>query len=56
MKLKLLPKIRSRGAMVPEVDPMFRRNLKGHTHKEDPQLEVQEVFVSSQAMITNHYI
>lgn len=40
--------------MVPEVDLIFHRSLKGHTHKEDPQLEVQEVFLSSQAMITNH--
>lgn len=36
--------------MVQEADLMFHRSLKGQTHKEDPQLEVQEVFLSSQAI------
>lgn len=54
MELRLLPEIRSRGAMVLEVDLMFHKIPKDHTHKEDPQVEVQEVFLSSQAMITKH--
>lgn len=49
-----LPEIRSRGAMVPKVDLMFHKIPMDHTHKEDPQEEVQEVFLSSQAVITKH--
>lgn len=52
----ILPEIHSREVVVPEVGLMFHSNPKDHIHKEDPQEEVPEVSVSSEAVITDHYV
>ena len=52
---KILPEIHSREVVVPKVGLMFHSNPKDHIHKEDPQEEVPEAFLSSKAVITDHY-
>ena len=52
---KIVPEIHSREVTVPEVGLMFHSSPKDHIHKEDPQEEVPEAFVSSKAVITDHY-